>query len=99
MADFLDDLLEEPVVLWLLGASVTVWFVIHPDPVLRWGHRHLQPGLHGVPTRVPGLPSPTDLHPTTIGIALGGAGLAATLLGLVVVAVLRRRLRDQFPLG
>ncbi len=99
MADFLDDVLGEPVVLWLLGAGVTVWFVMHPDPVVRWGHTHFEPTVHSIFARVPGMSSPAGFHPTTISIALYGAGLAAALLGFITVAVLRRRLRDQFPLA
>jgi len=99
MADLIDDLLEEPVVLWMIGVGLAVWAFLHPAPVERWARAHLLPPVRGPLIRARALTQIGDVTPTTMGLALCAAGVVTVGLGLLLVTLLQRRLRDQFPIG
>jgi hypothetical protein len=99
MTDLIDDLLEEPAVLWMIGVGLAVWAFLHPAPVERWARAHLLPPVRGPLLHARALVQVGDVTPTTTGLALCAAGAITVGLGLLLVALLQRRLRDQFPIG
>lgn len=99
MTDLIDDLLEEPAVLWMIGVGLALWAFLHPAPVERWARTHLLPPVRGPLIHARALTQIRDVTPTTTGLTLCAAGAVTVGLGLLLVALLQRRLRDQFPLG
>ncbi len=99
MTDLIDDLLEEPAVLWMIGVGLAVWALLHPAPVERWTRAHLLPPVCGPLLHARPLTQIGHVTPTTAGLALCAAGAVTVGLGLLLAALLQRRLRDQFPIG